>query len=175
MAAPSQIQVRYIPEEDRVLMRMNTVAGEEFRFWLTRRYLLRMWPVLQEALLSSPTARRQKDFSAQQAVVAFEQEKARSKAEFNSAFRETDKLPLGKDPLLVVQSGFRHLEDGSAFLVSLKNPQMEGIELTLTSDLLHLLCKMLDEAVQQYSDWDMPALIPNPTESAAPVAAHRLN
>ncbi|QLQ33522.1 MAG: hypothetical protein HZT40_20145 [Candidatus Thiothrix singaporensis] len=62
MAAPSQIQARYVEEEDRILLRINTVADEEFRFWLTRRFLRRLSPVLQEGLMSSPTARQQLDY-----------------------------------------------------------------------------------------------------------------
>ena len=51
MATPAQIQIRYIQEEDRILMRLNTVAEEEYRFWLTHRFLIRLWPVLQDALM----------------------------------------------------------------------------------------------------------------------------
>lgn len=173
MAAPSQIQIRYIQEEDRLLMRMNTVADEEFRFWLTRRFLLRLWPVLQEALMSSPAIKQQRDYSSQQAILAFEHERAQSKAAFNNPFRESENLPLGKGPILVVLGNFRHLSNG-AFMVSLKNHDKQGIDLTLTSDLLHLLCKLLDEAAQQ-SDWNMPLLLQNVVEAKSPVAAHQLN
>lgn len=173
MAAPSQIQARYIEEEDRILLRMNTVAEEEFRFWFTRRLLLRLWPVLQEGLMSSPAVKQQMDYSSRQAIVAFEHERAQTKAEFNNAFRETDKLPLGQDPLLVVRVGFRNLENGS-FAFALKNGAGNGIDLTLTQDLLHLLCKLLDDAAQK-SAWDMPDLLQCVAETNAPVAAHRLN
>lgn len=173
MAAPSQIQIRYIQEEDRILMRMNTVAEEEFRFWLTRRFLLRLWPVLQEALMSSPAVKQHSDFSSRQAIMAFEHERAQSKAAFNNPFREADKLPLGKAPLLVVKAGFHHQGNGSLQL-ALKDTAEKGIDLTLTHDLLHLLCKLLDDAAQQ-SDWKMPTLLPGITETQSPVAAHQLN
>ena len=86
MAAPAQIQIRYIQEEDRILMRMNTVAEEEFRFWLTRRFLVRLWPVLQEALMSSPAVKQQQRLYSRQAIMAFEHERAQSKAQFNNPF-----------------------------------------------------------------------------------------
>ncbi|MEB4589733.1 hypothetical protein VSS37_01950 [Candidatus Thiothrix sp. Deng01] len=173
MAAPSQIQARYVEEEDRILLRINTVADEEFRFWLTRRFLRRLSPVLQEGLMSSPTARQQLDYVSRQAVMAFEHERAQSKAEFNSPFRETGKLPLGTDPLLIVRAGFRNLE-GGGFSVALKNGDSKGIDLTLTSDLLHLVCKLLDDAAQK-SGWDIPALLQGVGDAAAPVTASRLN
>lgn len=173
MAAPSQIQARYIAEEDRVLMRMNTVTSEEFRFWLTRRFLQRLWPVLQEALMASPHIQQQQDFSSQQAVLAFEHEKAHSKALFHNNFTESDNLPLGTDPLLVTTANFRHLE-GLNFSISLHNPSQQGIDMTLTNDLLHLWCKLLDEAVQQAA-WSMPELLQGVNEASTPVSAHRLN
>ena len=148
MAAPAQIQVRYIQEEDGILMRMNTLAEEDYRFWLTHRFLARLWPVLQDALMSSPTVKQHSDIHSRQAIMAFEHEQAQSKAQFNNPFREADKLPLGKDPLLVSKAGFRHQANG-ALQLSLKNVAEEGVDLTLTHDLLHLLCKLLDDAAQQ--------------------------
>lgn len=172
-AAPAQIQIRYIQEEDRILMRINTVASEEFRFWLTRRFLVRLWPVLQEALMSSPAVKQHSDYSSRQAIVAFEHERAQSKAAFNNPFREVDNLPLGKDPLLVVKAGFRHQTNG-ALQIAFKDNHEKGVDLNLSNEILHLLCKLLDDAAQQ-SDWKMTALLPNITETASPVAAHQLN
>lgn len=173
MAAPSQLQARYLPEEDRISLRMNTVAQEEFRFWLTRRFLTRMWPVLQDGLMSSPVARQQADPLSRQAVVEFEHEQAQAKAQFNAPFQTTSHLPLGATPLLVVQANFRHLPNGDFFL-NLKNNTGHGIDLTLTRDLLHLLCQLLDDAAQ-LSDWDLPALFKNGNGQQEPVATHRLN
>ncbi len=173
MAAPAQIQARYVQEEDRILLRLNTVANEEFRFWLTRRFALRLWPVLQDALLSTPVATRQTSLTARQAIVAFEHEAAKSKAQFNTHFRDMDNLPLGETPLLVTQSGFRRETNGNFFL-SLHNQQKQGISLSLTTDLLHLFCKLLEDATRQ-SDWAIPALVQEMSAHSAPLAAHRLN
>lgn len=173
MAAPSQLQARYIPEEDRISLRMNTVAEEEFRFWLTRRLLVRLWPVLQEGLMSSPVVRQQADPLSRQAVMAFEHEQAKAKAEFNSPFRSVDKLPLGDMPLLIVQANFRHLPNGD-FFIGLKDNHGKGIDLSLTHDLLHLLCQLLEDAAQR-SDWDMPSLFKAEMEQHAPLEAHQLN
>ncbi|QLQ33523.1 MAG: hypothetical protein HZT40_20150 [Candidatus Thiothrix singaporensis] len=104
--------------------------------------------------------------------MAFEHERAQSKAEFNSPFRETGKLPLGTDPA-DRPAGFRNLE-GGGFSVALKNGDSKGIDLTLTSDLLHLVCKLLDDAAQK-SGWDIPALLQGVGDAAAPVTAYQLN
>lgn len=157
MSAPAQIQIRYIPEEDRILMRMNTLEDEEYRFWLTRRFCLRLWPVLQEALFSTPTATQQTSQTARQAVVAFEHEAAKSKAEFNASFRESKNLPLGINPLLVATAGF-HQQSPGVFFLTLQNVNKEGINITLTTELLHLVCKLLEDAGDE-SDWRLPPLV----------------
>lgn len=173
MAAPSQLQARYLPEEDRISLRMNTVADEEFRFWLTRRFLLRLWPVLQDGLMSSPVVRQQADPVSRQTVMEFEHEQAKAKAEFNAPFRGAEILPLGDAPLLVVQANFRHLPNGDFFL-GVKDNHGEGIELTLTRDLLHLLCQLLEDATQR-SDWDMPSLFNVEAGQFAPMETRQLN
>ncbi len=173
MAAPAQIQARYIQEEDRILLRLNTVADEEFRFWITRRFALRLWPVLQDALFSTPIATQQTSSTARQAVVAFEHEAAKSKAQFKTAFKDMENFPLGNVPLLVSQSGFRRENNGKFFL-SLHNQQQQGISLNLTADLLHLFCKLLADASQQ-TDWSMPPLVQNMAQFVPNVETHRLN
>ena len=35
-----QMSVTYLPEQDRILMRINTTEGEEMRMWLTRRLMV---------------------------------------------------------------------------------------------------------------------------------------
>lgn len=173
MAAPAQIQVRYVQEEDRILLRMTSTEAEEFRFWLTRRFLLRLWPVLQEALLSSPTVKRFSDLPSQQAMLAFEHEQAQSKAAFNQPFRSQETLPLGEEPLLVVKAGFRHL-DGGGLQIAFKDVQENGIELTLSHEVLHLLCKLLDDAAVQ-SEWQFSRLLPDATAILHTLSTHQLN
>ena len=45
-----QMSVSYLPEQDRILMRVNTVEGEEMRMWLTRRLMVGLWPLLSKLL-----------------------------------------------------------------------------------------------------------------------------
>ena len=45
-----QMSVTYLPEQDRILMRINTTEGEEMRMWLTRRLMVGLWPLLSKLL-----------------------------------------------------------------------------------------------------------------------------
>ena len=50
MSGINQIQMRFVPLEDRVLWRLNTVDSSGYQFWLTRRYVKLLWPVLLKML-----------------------------------------------------------------------------------------------------------------------------
>ena len=56
MGKLAQIQIRFAPVEDRLLMRLSTDDGAEFRFWLTRRYVRIMWPILHQLTVSGAGA-----------------------------------------------------------------------------------------------------------------------
>lgn len=43
-----QVNASYIPEQDRLLLKINTTGQTEFRFWITRRYLALLWQVLRQ-------------------------------------------------------------------------------------------------------------------------------
>ena len=45
-----QMSVTYLPEQDRILLRINTTEGEETRMWLTRRLMVGLWPLLTKLL-----------------------------------------------------------------------------------------------------------------------------
>ena len=45
-----QFSVSYVQEQDRILVRINTTAGEELRVWFTRRLMLPLWPNLNKAV-----------------------------------------------------------------------------------------------------------------------------
>jgi hypothetical protein len=45
-----QVSVTYVAEQDRMLVRINTTDAEELRFWLTRRLLVGLWPLMNQAL-----------------------------------------------------------------------------------------------------------------------------
>ncbi|MGI9134651.1 MAG: hypothetical protein ACR2I0_12055, partial [Rhodoferax sp.] len=40
-----QLSVDYGEEQDRILFRLNTSEAQELRFWVTRRMLLKAWPM----------------------------------------------------------------------------------------------------------------------------------
>ena len=50
MSQLHQMQITYVPVEDRLLYRVNTKHRQEFRFWMTRRYVKLLWKGLIDIL-----------------------------------------------------------------------------------------------------------------------------
>jgi hypothetical protein len=45
-----QLSVSYDERQDRLLLRLNTQDRQEFRFWLTRRMALRLFPAIEQSV-----------------------------------------------------------------------------------------------------------------------------
>ncbi|PWT73169.1 MAG: hypothetical protein C5B46_05800 [Proteobacteria bacterium] len=167
-----QLKVEFDAEQDRLLMRVSTSSGEEALLWLTRRCVLKLWPLLLEFVESKPEIAARPDPLARKAMFEFEHEKALSQATFNKAYEEVERSrPLGNDPLLVVRLQRRTGEDGKMVL-GLFPAQGQGIFLTLDGPLLHGLMKLLQRGVAK-AEWGfglmLPVAEPPTSESGSPI------
>lgn len=155
-----QLKLDFIPEQDRLLLRVSTDNQLEVRLWLTRRALRLLWPLLLQMVRSSPEIARQSNAEARDALVAMQHERALSRADFAKSFDELPReMPLGAEPILVARMKTRR-DDKDNQILSLLPQQGQGIHLTLDNTLLHSFCKLLQNAVAK-SDWDVPLELPS--------------
>jgi len=173
-----QLQLAFDAAEDRVLLRVSTTAGEEFRIYLTRRFVKLLWPYMQRSLESAvavkapvPEARRE--------VLAFEHDKAIRESDFSRPFAEASgaaprSFPLGDKPFVATQGQMR-IDAPGAYKLILNPAQGRGLEIGLDDRLMHSFCRLLDSAVRG-AEWDLGLLDQpqSPAEAAAP-ARHLLN
>jgi hypothetical protein len=119
-----QLSIQYIPEQDRVLTRINTSTGEEFRLWFTRRISLGFAPLLVR-LVSEQAAKAAaktivsnlRDPAAKKDVPAVERSEMLQKSDFQTPYQEKPKtLPLGNEPLLVTELNATALDNGQVQL-----------------------------------------------------------
>ncbi|MEO5349203.1 MAG: hypothetical protein H7836_06130 [Magnetococcus sp. YQC-3] len=153
-----QLQVVFAPEEDRLQLRINTQARTEFRFWLTRRFVKRLWPGLVQAMESRaawPAAVPPPvDPTARATILEFAHQKAIAQADFSTQFLETpSETPLGPLPILVTRARIEPREQGG-HMVSFHPEGSYGIEVAMDPRLLHSFCKLLADAVSK-ADWDL--------------------
>jgi len=154
-----QLKLDFIPEQDRLLLRVSTDDQQEVRLWLTRRALRLMWPLLVQMVRASPEVALQSNPQARDALVGMQHEQALSRANFAQAYDEVPReMPLGAEPILVARI-HSNKDDKGNHVLGLLPQQGKGIHLTLDNTLLHSFCKLVQNVVAK-SDWNIALELP---------------
>jgi len=177
-----QIQVRHDEAEDRLLLRLSTTDNHEFRFWLTRRFVKRLWAMLVQMLEWDQAVRQQADPATRRTVLDIQHEGYAQQANYAQKFEESTgdaprSLPLGEEPTVLAKAKGKKGEKGLQML-SLHPHRGQGIDITLDTRLLHIFTRLLRQAVDK-TDWDMNLALHGAQEAAEPArqeaAPRRLN
>lgn len=163
-----QLNANYQPEQDRILVRMNTTSDEELRLWLTRRFCLKLWPNLKKMVTERVTritsntnpsriAAATANPATRQALADFHREEAVKQADFKTPFRnEPKQFPLGNEPLLVTEVGLASLSNGSLQIDWREKlsgvPTPRSFQITLEDTNLQGFLHLLDQALER-SGW----------------------
>jgi len=166
-----QVSVNYVPEQDRLLIRINGKEGGELRAWLTRRLALALLPVLNQTAAAqmkkfagpaAPTA--SPDEQRGQLLEAFQKEASLRTGDFNTPYENRQGRPadalLGPEPLLLTEVKVTLMGSGQLRLQMFeKLPGAEAVrnfqvmmDPQLTNGLQHLLHQSLNA-----SQWLQPA------------------
>ena len=133
-------------------MRVSTTEGDEFRFWLTRRFVKQLWGLLVKLLEQDRPVRQQLDADARRTVLGIRHEGFAQQGNFTAPFQEHgQRLPLGDEPVLLARAEGQLRDDGS-YLLRLHPRPGQGIDMVLDAQLLHLFCKLLSQVVAK-TDW----------------------
>jgi hypothetical protein len=175
-----QLSVRYHTDQDRILVCINTTAGEEVQMWLTRRMTTRLWPLINRividhfaipqdaktdgyvdlAAMGSRTREMLADMRRQEAVQT---------ADFATPYENKQTLrPLGDVPLLVTEVNFTPKENGQMqmnFKEVLQEPlSNRGFQLDMPADMVFAVINLLKHALDQ-SEWEVGSQL----HTAAPI------
>ena len=148
-----QIQIKYDQVEDRLLLRLSSTEGDEFRFWLTRRFVERLWGMLLTMLEWDEAVQQQFDQERRRNVLEIRHEGYAREGNFAKPFEGAPRLPLGAAPVLVAKANGSKSGKG-VHVLSLLPAQGQGIDLTLDQKLLHLFVRLLRESVEK-AGWGM--------------------
>lgn len=165
-----RITAEFNGEEDRLMIRVFFDKKSEIQFWLTRRLVRRIWPVLLQMAQSRPDIQLQPNPEARKALLGFQHEKALQEVRFSKATQEPGREhPLGNAPMLVNKVRARRNERSQTVLSFLPH-QGNGIDLALGDALLHGLMKLIQDAAAK-AEWDLalavPALMPAAEEETS--------
>lgn len=157
-----QIQVAFVPAEDRLLLRFSTREGEEYRIWLTRRFLRLLWPRLLDAVSGEFAAMAAGSADARRSLMALQQKEVLAAANFTTPFQHARPaepvFPLGEQPLLAAKARLASVAPGKTRLHFLPL-QGEGVDMVLDRETAHSLVKLLSDACGK-TDWDMALPLP---------------
>jgi hypothetical protein len=193
-----QLQVAYDAVQDRLLMRVNTTAGQEVRVWLTRRLVGDLWPTWQRAVehargLALPAGA---STDARRVMVSMEREQAVAQSDFSTPFSPAaqasstikpgvsslspysphyrspaNPYPLGETPLLISEVNLTPLPDGS-----LQTQWKDGrrtLGMVMNAQLMHAATKLIADAVA-VAQWDVDVRLPDQLseEQSVPASKH---
>lgn len=143
----NQVNLAYIPAEDRLLLRFNTQDQAEFKLWVTRavtRLWLRQLEKSEEALLGrpspnhiglDPTESRRLSLASQT-----------QNADFSTPYNEqASHYPLGELPSLVIGLGIQASESHVAIQWNLSSRQ--GLNMKLEKSVYLALVRLLLSAL----------------------------
>lgn len=153
-----QIQIKYDPLADRLLMQVRTRAGELFAIWLTRRMVQRLLPPFQQLATRLTLAHAHPQSVVLPEARAMLEDAVRSRPLPNSDFSQhfsTDPAsrPLGQEPLLAAEVEL--LADPQRGLRMLVR-EAQGRHLTLQlNDELHAALSRLFEQALAAADWGL--------------------
>jgi len=155
-----QIQARYEPVADRLLLQVRTRQEQLFAIWLTRRMVMRLWPHLRQAVVqlvmdrSAPSALAVPE--ARDMLADAARERALEKADFKTPFdASAAHHALGPEPMLPVAIDLGRDAQG-ALVLSVRDMQGRQLSLNLGEDLANGLMKLVESALAR-ADWGLVA------------------
>lgn len=169
MAGIDQISATYLPAEDRLLLRISSQAGEEFRFLLTRRVVAGLIVAFARTVDSWAETLTPEDIPGREALRDFRREQLTSQGDFARAYDPTDKsLPLGEAAVLVGGVNIQLVSDGAVLNLGLADGR--SLRLQLDVQLFGGFHRLLGDSARK-ADWqlDLPASAPETAPAAAPL------
>ena len=149
-----QMNIAYVPVQDRLLFRVNTTENSEYRLWFTRHFLRALWPEIVKVLSADPQIQSLDDNEQKEAVLSFKHETAVSQSNFSRKYDDNVvQRPLGVSPLLVSTLRIKTTAPGSIIL-AFQNARAGGVELSMEQNLLHSFCQLLIDTVNK-AQWDL--------------------
>jgi hypothetical protein len=160
VAEKIQINIEYNTIEDRLLLRVaeqeSSGGCNEYRCWLTRRFVYIFIKAIDKLIEDGLAADMQVSPDALEAMKKFQRDAALAKADFTTSYKaDSEKCStIGEEPLLVTTLKIKK-KSKDRYTFSFIANENEGINITANVDLIHSLRKMLISSVKN-TGWNQP-------------------
>jgi hypothetical protein len=179
-----QLNATYLVNEDRILLRINTLEEEEYRLWITRRVALFILAAATRLL----TKKLEQTHAAEtaKAIDAFEKEGLIEASKIANAapneYQSGIQFPLGSEPILVMDVSCSLLQDkasdsinsdaisrGNQDIISIdfSLPGGANLNMKLASTMVRAITLLLDQLRQQAGWGEAVFAIQNDGKTAA--------
>ncbi|MCF8177342.1 MAG: hypothetical protein K9J74_02435 [Sulfuritalea sp.] len=146
-----QFSASYDSMQDRLLLRVRCSDDSEFRFWITRRYLVLLWPMLMKMATAFSNLKSRGDPLTSSTLSELAHGEAVNNADFGSQYQEGSTFPLGEEPILLARIKVKPLT-GPTQTLTLLPKDGQGINLELDEKLVHIIARLLQEAANK-AEW----------------------
>lgn len=149
--AIKQLNCQYVPQEDRLLFRLNTDNGCDYLFLLTRRITLFILSATERLVVQQLGTTHEAPIA--KAISEFEGEAAREVVQFHDKYEGGASFPLGETPLLVRDASCKvQFQDGKTIVFLdflLGDDKTVGLQLwgSVYQNMRILLDRMVDQAL----------------------------
>jgi hypothetical protein len=170
-----QVSVNYLPEQDRLLVRINTHGEQELYLWFTRRMTLALLPALRQSatqqihlLVPSPEPSVNLAQQRYQMLENFQKEAAAYAGDFKTPYQAPPVAPQTRPELLITDIQMNVLASGQLQLqLQEKMPQYNRnvqlmMDAQMTQGVLHLVQQTLVASQWLESPPELPPLQPLP-------------
>jgi hypothetical protein len=141
-----QLNANYVALEDRIRLSLTTQDGNEFRFWLTRRYLQLLWQALGRVVTRFAELKAAGDPLLRSAMAGFAEAQAMNRADLRTPYAGGTTFPLGEDPVLLSRITVGEITAGGTQPLTLRPEQGAGVDLALNEELAHVFTNLLRQA-----------------------------
>lgn len=149
-----QMTAEFVPVQDRILFRVSTRERHEFRIWLTRRLVKKLWGVAVHSFEAEPEVQAQIQPHVRNAVLSMKHQQAVESSDFSQTHRtDTRPAPDMSEPLLATGVKITRGDDGAVHVAFLTSDG-RAVNLNLNEEMLHALCHILQGAADR-AEWDL--------------------
>ena len=149
-----QMTAEFVPVQDRILFRVTTREKREFRLWLTRRLVKKLWGVAVHSFETEPEVKAQVQPHVRNAVLSMKHQEAVEGSDFSQkhAADTQPALDMG-EPLMATGVKITHSDEGT-IQVAFLTAEGRAVNLNLNEEMLHALCHILQSAADR-AEWDL--------------------
>jgi hypothetical protein len=151
-----QMTVTFDSVEDRILFRTNTTGGEEYRIWLTRRYVQLLFKVLNKQMGKAEKAEIIKLKSQPKDEQA--PKKSPNKIDHDKPFQEYGaEFPLPQEGILVSKVTVTE-HDNETVTFGLSPKEGQGVNIRMNQQIMDQTYDLLIKAVAK-AEWNLATVV----------------